>query len=236
MTALEELKDVVLEGLVSDIFKMERAYHILSEIGRNASQLNNSSLGFGELFGAFQDSLEVDAVLAVARVYDLPKKQYPTRCLRRALTLMENRVAELPEISQPYNTKSSLAFLGKDSIVISSVDLGRDVFVAQFVPAFREILDSEDIIKAAGSLKYVRDKRIAHNEAAGSDGPSWEALSLLIRHAQNFVGVIGWAFFDTAYVDQGKYYLSSDAQRPSRSLLRLVKLLSNADDQKKRCI
>ena len=118
MSELDELKDVVVKGLVADIFKMERAYHILSVIGTNADQLNDLALGnFGELFGALQGSLEVDAVLAVARVYDLPSKQYPTRCLRRALSLMEDHVAELPEIVEPYNTKLSLAFLGKGSPV-----------------------------------------------------------------------------------------------------------------------
>lgn len=223
MAALNELKDIVVEGLVSDIFKMERAYHILSVIGSNADQLNDRALGnFGELFGAFQGSLEVDAVLAVARVYDSPSKQYPTRCLRRALSLMEDRVAELPEIAERYNTKLSLAFLGENSSVVGSVDLGRDAFVARFVPAFREILDSEAVSKAVDSLKYVRDKRIAHNEAAEPHGPTWEALKSLINHAQNFVGVVGWAFFNTVYVHDGAYFLSDDAQRPSRALRRLV--------------
>lgn len=223
MTALDELKDVVVKGLVSDIFKMERAYHILSVIGSNADQLNDHALGnFGELFGAFQGSLEVDAVLAVARVYDSPSKQYPTRCLRRALSLMEDRVAELPEIAQHHSTKLSLAFLGKNSSVFGSVDLGRDAFVEQFVLAFREILDSEAVSKAVNSLKYFRDKRIAHNEAAEPHGPTWEALKSLINHAQNFVGVVGWAFFNTVYVHDGDYFLSNDAQRPSRALLRLV--------------
>ena len=221
MAALNELKDIVVEGLVSDIFKMERAYHILSVIGSNADQLNDRALGnFGELFGAFQGSLEVDAVLAVARVYDSPSKQYPTRCLRRALSLMEDRVAELPEIAERYNTKLSLAFLGENSSVVGSVDLGRDAFVARFVPAFREILDSEAVSKAVDSLKYVRDKRIAHNEAAEPHGPTWEALKSLINHA--FVGVVGWAFFNTVYVHDGAYFLSDDAQRPSRALRRLV--------------
>ena len=223
MAALNELKDIVVEGLVSDIFKMERAYHILSVIGSNVDQLNDRALGnFGELFGAFQGSLEVDAVLAVARVYDSPSKQYPTRCLRRALSLMEDRVAELPEIAERYNTKLSLAFLGENSSVVGSVDLGRNAFVARFVPAFREILDSEAVSKAVDSLKYVRDKRIAHNEAAEPHGPTWEALKSLINHAQNFVGVVGWAFFNTVYVHDGAYFLSDDAQRPSRALRRLV--------------
>lgn len=223
MSAIDELKDVVMEGLVADIFKMERAYHILSVIGTNADQLNDRALGnFGELFGALQGSLEVDAVLAVARVYDLPSKQYPTRCLRRALSLMEDHVAELPEIVEPYHTKLSLAFLGEGSPVVSSVDLGRDAFVAQFVPAFREILNSGAVSRAVDSLKYIRDKRIAHNEAAEPHGPTWEALKSLLDHAQNFVGVVGCVFFNTVYVHEGTYFLSDDAKRPSRALSRLV--------------
>lgn len=100
-------------------------------------------------------------------------------------------------------------------------------FVAQFVPAFREILDSEAVSKAVDSLKYVRDKRVAHNEAAESHGPTWEALRSLLEHAQNFVGVVGWVFFNTVYVHEGAYLLSDDAKRPSRALSRLVARLRN---------
>jgi len=223
MSALEELKDVVVGGLVADIFKVERAYHILSVIGANADQLNDRGLGnYGELFGALQGSLEVDAVLAVARVYDSPSNRYPTRCLRKALSLLEDRVSELPEIAEHYNTKLSLAFLGKDSPVVGSVDSGRDAFVAQFVPAFREILDSDAVSTAIDSLKNIRDKRFAHNESAEPHGPTWGALKSLLDHAQNFVGVIGWAFLNTVYVHEGDYFLSEDAKRPSRALSRLV--------------
>lgn len=226
MTALEELKDVVGEGLVADIFKMERAYHILSVIGSNADQLNDRARGnYGELFGAFQGSLEVDAVLAAARIYDSPSNRYPTRCLRRALSLIEDSVEELPEITQTYNTKLSLAFLGEAAVIISAVDLGRDMFVAQFVPAFRQILDSGAVMEAVDSLKYVRDKRIAHNEAAMPHGPTWETLNSLIKHAQNFVGVVGWAFLSTAYIHDGAYFLTDDAKRPSRALGRLLERL-----------
>jgi hypothetical protein len=228
MTALEELKDVVGEGLVSDILKMERAYHILFFIGNNADKFNDRTLGnFGELFGAFQGSLEVDAVLAAARIYDAPSNRYPTRCLRRALSLMEERVEELPEIAEPYNTKLSLAFLGETSDALDSVDSGRDKFVAKFVPAFRQILDSDDVLQAVDSLKYVRDKRIAHNEAAEPHGPTWEALNSLVKHAQNFVGVVGWAFLSTAYVNDGTYFLTSDARRPSNALRRLLERLQH---------
>ena len=64
----QELQDIIKNGLVPDILKMERAYFLHKEIGDNAEILNACQNGsFGELFGAFQMAMESEAVLAVAR-------------------------------------------------------------------------------------------------------------------------------------------------------------------------
>ena len=119
MNPTEELKDIIKNGLVSDILKMERAYFLHKAIGTNADILNASENGsFGELFGAFQGAMESEAVLAVARVYDKPGKRHPTRCIRRALDLMEQNAESLPEIVEAYNTRLHLETSGANREVI----------------------------------------------------------------------------------------------------------------------
>jgi hypothetical protein len=228
----EELKDIIKNGLVSDILKMERAYCLHKAIGTNADILNARENGnFGELFGAFQGAMESEAVLAVARVYDMPSKRHPTRCIRRALDLMEQNSESLPEIVEAYNTRLHLEASGANREVIQSVSAGKTVFINLYVPYVRGILDSDETLANVKKLKDLRDKRIAHNDAATIVGPTWEALNDLIKQAQHFVGLVGWAFFSTVYVNDDTYLLSSDAQRPARALHRLATLLSQGHGQ-----
>ena len=84
----KQLQDLVTHGLIADIFKMERSYMLLKNIGTNAHVINAPSAGnFGELFGSIQVALQTDIILAVTRLYDPPDKKYPTRCIRRLFSL-----------------------------------------------------------------------------------------------------------------------------------------------------
>lgn len=228
----KELKDIITNGLVSDIFKMERAFYLHKAIGDNADIFNDRANGnFGELFGTVQGAMESEAVLAVARVYDKPGKRHPTRCIRRALDLMEQYSEELPDIVEEYNTQIHLEGVGASTEVVRSVSLGKVQFVKLYVPYIREILNSDEILSKVERLKDLRDKRLAHNDPAAIVGPTWDALKELILRAQQFVGVVGWAFFSTVYISDDYYLLSSDAQRPSRALNRLATLLSQGHGQ-----
>ena len=209
-----------------------RAYFLHKEIGDNAEILNACQNGsFGELFGAFQMAMESEAVLAVARVYDKPSKRHRTRCIRRALSLMEQNVESLPEIVEAYNTELHLEMSGADSEVIRSVSNGKAEFIPLYTKYMQHVLNSHEIRAGVNSLRALRDTRIAHNDAASCVGPTWDALNLLIKKAQCFVGVVGWAFFSTVYVNNNAYLLSLDAQRPARSLRRLAKLLHQGRSQ-----
>jgi len=134
MSVAEELKDIVKNGLVPDIFKIEQAYYLHLVIGQNSEILNKGSNGnFGELFGAIQHALVTETVLAAARVYDNQSKMYRTRCMKRALDLMDTKDNDLPDILELHNTKLALHFLPKNSPVLEAVYQGKDVFIASLV-------------------------------------------------------------------------------------------------------
>lgn len=231
----KQLQDLVTHGLIADIFKMERSYMLLKNIGTNAHVINAPGAGnFGELFGSIQVALQTDVILAVTRLYDPPDKKYPTRCIRRLLDLMEENKNELPKIREIYNLKNELHLIGMNKNAISLVDTDESAFALELVRHFRSILEDPLTIDIAKKLKNIRDKSIAHNEQCTQiQGPTWQGLERLIQHAKELVGVLGWAYLDTAYMHDGNYILTSDAERPSRALGRLLRQIIPNEGQNK---
>jgi hypothetical protein len=220
----DELEDLVKQGLVSDIFKMERAYYLLVAIGEHASTANDRPFGnFGELFGTFQEALQTEAVLAAARLYDKPSSKYPTRCILGVLDFLEKNHGQLPPIKEIYNLKLALRDLNFSNDDIDLASTTEPAFALALVNHFRAMVNDPKTLSVVGALKTIRDKTIAHNErASGISGPTWGGLRKLIDDAKSIVGVLGWAYFSTVYVLNGEYILTSDAQNPSRALRRLV--------------
>jgi hypothetical protein len=101
-------------------------------------------------------------------------------------------------------------------------------FAKSFSTYIESILNEADRLDALKKLKLFRDKTIAHNEKKDFDivGPTWDSLKDLIEIAKNVVGVLGWAYFSTAYVINGEYILTSDAFQTSYELKKLFKVMT----------
>lgn len=220
----EELDELVKAGAVTDIFKAERAYAVLKTIGENAGAINASERNFGEVFGVLQGHAQTEALIAVARLYDRPSKRYPTRCLHALLDELEAKADDLPPIIEKYNLAKELARQGMSVDKVALVNSAPDADVTRAMIAFlRMRLDEADVVEAIERVRNVRDKRIAHNEAAHEvAGPTWNAALLLLARAKEIVGVVGWAYLSTVYVHEGRYSLSSDAQRSGSAMRRVL--------------
>jgi len=111
-----------------------------------------------------------------------------------------------------------------DENAISLVDTDEPAFALELVKYFLNILDHPLTINTLQKLKVIRDKSIAHNEQCTEiQGPAWLELERLIQHAKEFAGILRWAYFSTVYMHDGNYILTSDAERPSRALNRLLR-------------
>lgn len=231
----KQLQDLVSHGLIADIYQMEMSYTLLKNIGINAHAINAPGAGnFGELFGAIQAALQTHTILAITRLYDPPDKKYPTRCIRRLLDLIEKNRDKLPRIREIYNLKNELHLIGMDQNAISLVDTDESAFALEIVKYFRSILDHPRTINTLQKLKVIRDKSIAHNEQCTQlQGPTWSEIERLIRHAKDLAGVLGLAYLDTVYMHDGTYILTSDAEKPSRALGRLLRRIIPSEGQSK---
>jgi len=234
MLTKEDLKRKVRDGAVSDIFRAERAYGLLREIGTNAGAIN-ASRGFGELFGVFQALAQSEVLLALARLYDRPNPRYPVRCLQGLLKELEAHAEELPEIVEKPNLFKELRTMGMPGETVAELDGRPDPEITRAIVKLQlERLEEPTIVQAVDRVKNIRDKVVAHNEdVQGVQGPTWSAVVMLLKVAKDFVGLIGWAYLSTVYTHDGTYTLSSDANRPARAMRRLLQELGIAPEPKR---
>ena len=224
MLTRDYIEDLVKEGLVKDIFKMEQSYELWKTIGLKKEEFSSGSLQkYNELFGIIQYALQTEIILAAARIYDIPSQRYPTRCLRGILKFLSENSIDLPNIREPYQLSLQLKYMSAPTELINIVSKEPDKFAANFSTYIESVLKEPEKLEAIDKLKLFRDKVIAHNEKVDFTvfGPKWTSLKELIAISKNVVGVLGWAYFSTAYVIEGEYILTQDATRISNILNKL---------------
>ncbi len=229
MLRRNSIEDIVRDGLVRDIFKMEQSYLLLKTIGKKFTDTHIGRLNtFNNLFRTIHYSLQTEAILAAARIYDLPSKIYPTRCLRGLLKFLSNKTNELPSIREPYQLALHLKYMGVPAELIRIANDGSTIFANVFSKYIDDLLNEPKKIETMKKLKIFRDKVLAHNESRETEifGPTWGDLEDLISISKNTVGVLGWAYFSTAYVVDGDYILTEDANRVSHSMSRLFEIIN----------
>ena len=146
----DQLEDLVKQGLVADIFKMERSHASLKTIGTKAAAINAAGAGnFGELFGSLQTALQTEAMLAAARLCDPPNKKYPTRCIRGLLDYLETHSNKLPPIKDIENLNYELHRIGMDRQAISLAATNEPAFALALVGHFRAIFRNPQTVQTA---------------------------------------------------------------------------------------
>jgi len=225
--AKERLRDYLLDGIASEIFRAEEAYSLAAEIGNHAEEINSAN--FGEFFGSLQIILSDRQTLSIVKLFDSGKR-YPTRSIPATLSILES-YAELWKLSDRQALCRFLIDAGGESSEVESLDdaeLTR-ALVAHFentLPASRYIgLDKRTA--SLGALRQVRNKVIAHNEAIKADElptVTWGEARSLLNYAKKFVATVGDQYLGLIFSDSSdNYRLTNDARRTSRQLRRLLK-------------
>lgn len=223
----ESIEDTVKNGLVQDIYKMEQAYELLKAIEEKFTESHNRKLAsFNKLFKTFYSALQTEALLAASRIYDTPNNKYPTRCLKGILDYLISNSEDLPSIKEPYQLELHLKQMNAPAELIEIISKESNLFAEKFSQFIKSLLDDPIRKFALEKLKLIRDKEIAHNESIETvAGPTWSSLKDLIDISKNVVGVLGWAYFSTAYMINGEYILSKDALSSKWELNNLITLI-----------
>ncbi len=225
--AKERLRDYLLDGIASEIFRAEEAYSLAAEIGNHAEEINSAN--FGEFFGSLQIILSDRQTLSIVKLFDSGKR-HPTRSIPATLSILKS-YAELWKLSDRQALCRFLIDAGGESSEVESLDdagLTR-ALVAHFentLPASRYIgLDKRTA--SLGALRQVRNKVIAHNEAIKADElptVTWGEARSLLNYAKKFVATVGDQYLGLIFSDSSDNYSpTNDARRTSQQLRRLLK-------------
>jgi len=228
----ESIEDTVKNGLLGDIFRFERNLALIRKIVEYSELINDSSNGnFGLAFHSIRSALSTEAVLAATRINDKPNSRYPTRCLRGLLGYLEQFHEELPCLREKHQLLLLLSTRDNTRHLMESVQNAPHDFSIELKRYVFFELEVSPLVELTQELKTYRDKVLAHNENAENIvSPLWVSIEELISLAKFVVGVLGWAYFSTAYSANGEYILTRDAMRSSICLDRLIKQLYGAGD------
>lgn len=209
------------DGPVADVFRAHEARLIYEAIGSHAAAVNASK--FGRPFTAFQAYAVEQFVLAVARLFDPPKKLYQLRSVPAVLKFVEDHASELP-LSQRSWLQSSAERIGAWDGENSALE--GEALLHATAAKMRGKSPSIDNNEALEALRALRDKKLAHPEhieAEGIQRTQWEPAIQLVDFAQHCISALG-AITATAYCDgEGRYFLADDAAAASLATIRLMR-------------
>jgi AbiU2 len=227
MHAKERLKSYFMEGIVTDLFTAEQTYAMLKQIGQNAEAINQGN--FGAVFGPLQSVLSNACLLSVAKLFEKPSKQYPTRSIPSVLQLLELSSNELV-IEQPIAMKRRLAAAGMNVEFIAempdpSVTSRVIQFYARSLPTAK-VATLCEMSKALHAVVTRRDKVVAHNEMIerfSLPPASWADIEQLMSYAKRFIDVVSIGYLGMGFSgDDGLYLLTQDAQLAAHVLKKLL--------------
>jgi hypothetical protein len=215
-----QLDDIVGWGVVHDIYDAEQATAILLLTGKNANVINEAS--FGAFFGELQRILGQALLLAVARMYEHEGRTYPLRSIPAALAFLKEHCNDIP-VRDRSALISTLSKLGQDDETLKPLADG-DLTLA-LVKVFLSELERLKLV-AGESIKTIRDKVIAHRERIAENSlsrPTYAQIDELIAFAKDLTTTVGYGYTGVGYGVAGNaYYLTTDAQRSTHSLMRLL--------------
>ena len=208
-------------ALMKDIYTAEESLFLEELMGKNASAINEKN--FGNLFGRLQGILLNNGRLCICRIFEV-NRRYSLLSIPATIDYMKEHNNNL-KIEQRPNLIKKLVSMGLDETNIVHLD---DVEVTEETTnLFLQQLQKPGVVNSLDRIKAIRDKSIAHSEEVEVSmlpRHTYAEMDSLIKLAKDFLSAIGGGYLSCAYECDGESFpLTSDAQRASRSLKRLLK-------------
>jgi len=150
---------MLTKGPQQDIFRADEAHAIVQRIGEHAEAVTASM--YVPTFVALQQYSIEQFVLAITRLFDAPKKNYPLRSLPAIVQSVIEHADTLP-IKEPAFLQTALTHLAPHIEGFDPSKGGASTLVAMGIVQAR--LPTPDTSPAVEALKALRDKRLAHPE------------------------------------------------------------------------
>jgi AbiU2 len=218
--AASKLNEFIRSGLLANLLRVDEALAIYELITVNAERLNNKL--YGPFAANVQNTYRNQAVLILARIYDL-QKNYP-------LHSIDGLLLEVQSLSQSLSLREP-AYIERFAAHLKLRRQGStdQEIIFNFARQLREkqslFKDQADSLgQAAWIVKTLRNKTIAHSERIEEklDGVSFLQLRTLSAYAHNVTGLIGWICGLVVCIQPDDFVMKTDAMAAAASIRKLL--------------
>lgn len=215
---LDELRDILHKGVLSELTKAEQSYRLANAIGEYVDDIYKIRL---EQIFLFVQPLLIDSyILNLSRLYEEPKKKYKIRSIRTALNFIKKN------LNDDYIQERSKTIM-KIKICIPNYIPEKDTNLTEFLCNWAaDTINKKEA--CLNKIRTIRDKVIAHPEKIDyRQLPDlvFDETKDLIEFAKNFSIIAGCIYISFMYWDLKDNTFSMDVSRPAWALKDLISRL-----------
>jgi len=215
----KQLKDLIQEGPVSDIFRAEQALSMFEAIREVSEKINKSAHKW--VFGTIQSMCVDQFVLSICKLYEKPGR-YSLRSVPGVLKFLKDNAEKL-KIIDSYHLDNQMTRLGTDiSELLELKGKDKTVYVSKRLSSKQP----KHLNETLETIVNLRNKFIAHPEiidVRSLQKTKWESAKKLLQYPKDVVGAISDGYLDIVYVDDdGVYGPTGEATKVGRGVKRML--------------
>lgn len=208
------INEVFNQGLVLQAFQAERNILIWQYIGNEKDFLKLQDNDTKELYSFLQLSAQTNFILSLGKLFDKPDKRHPTRCILSFLKLLGKKSSEGIEIIETTSTIKLLKEYNSPQALIDAVTSeDKALFPKLFASHYFDRYENASLEKDIETLRLMRNKVVAHNEAVETLYFPFETSTRLLDFATGLIAIFGMAYHSTIWKTDKFSFIKANAER-----------------------
>lgn len=205
--------EIFNRGLLIEAFQATRNILIWQHIADEVEFLKSQDNYTKSLYSFIQQSAQTNFILALGKLYDKPNK-YQTLCIIYFLQQIKVDAPTASEIIETTITENLLKEYNLPSSLIQAINENdKSVFPNLFSQYYLDRYNDTNLQQDIESLKLMRDKVVAHNEAIDSLHFEFEVADRLLKFVTEIISIFGMAYQSTSWETERFSFIKRNAER-----------------------
>jgi hypothetical protein len=222
-----EIIEIYRRGLVLEAFNATRNILIWQYIANEVTFLETQSKFTKSLYSFTQQSALTNFVLSLGKLYDRADK-YSTLCITYFLNQLKTETFNASEIIETDQLKRLLREFNSPEYLIEAITANDKsefpkLLSEHYLKRYNETTLQSDI----DSLKTMRDKAIAHNEAIESLSLEFTTAERLLKFVTEIIAIFGLAYQSTIWGNNSFSFLRMNAEREAYFIIENINKLKH---------
>lgn len=182
--------DIFTKGILIEAFKSARNILIWKYIADEKEFLEKQNVYTKKLYSFLQLSAQTNFILSLSKLFDKPTNRYDTLCILFFLQQMKMDANDAAKIIETASTERILKSYDAPDFLIDAINNpNKSVFPKLFSEYYLSQYNSDQLQRDIASLKLLRDKSVAHNEAVEDLRFEFEVADRLLNYVTEIISV-----------------------------------------------